>query len=226
MAGVVQERGRPGGGAPTRVATVVVADPRPVVRAGLQAVLGEADTIHVLDACTVDRLEATISHHLPSVLVVSTGGAQALPLELVRLLVDRHPALHVLALADRASVTDVRDGVAAGVDSFLLTTALPDELASAVLATARGERAVSPEIAMQLAAARHDDVGGSSQPLTVRELEVVAQLADGRTNQQIAQVLGVSARTVKTHVQNVLVKLDAPDRTGAVATALRRGLIS
>ena len=80
---------------------------------------------------------------------------------------------------------------------------------------------------MQLATAWHDDPRASASPssLTPRELEVVTLLADGLTNETIGQRLGLSSRTVKTHVQNLLSKLDARDRTGAVARAFRLGLI-
>ena len=209
-----------------RQATVVAVDARPIVRAGLEVLLGGAAVLDVQSVCGPEDASAAIEEHLPAVLVVSVGAEDPDPFQVVATAKALHPALHVLVLTDGSSVIDLREGVAAGADSFLLTTASLDEIADGVIATARGERAVSPAIAMQLALAWRDDrrsAGGST--LSARELEVVACMADGMTNQQVAEQLGLSARTVKTHVQNVLVKLDAADRTGAVATALRQGLI-
>lgn len=214
-------------GMQTRRATVVATDPRPVVRAGLRAVLGGSDEVSLDAVCAPDEVLDAIEEHLPAVLVVSISGTESDPFQVVATAKALHPAMSVLVVTDATSVVDLREGVTAGADSFLLSDSTPDELASGVLATARGERAVSPAVAMQLASAWHEDprARSSAQHLTPRELEVVTRLADGMTNQQIGDALGLSARTVKTHVQNVLGKLDAPDRTGAVAKAFRMGLI-
>lgn len=210
-----------------RVATLVVADDRPIVRAGLAAVLGDADRISLEQVCSSDEAVPAVERHLPSVLLVSVSGTDSDPFRVVATTKALHPALSIMVLTDATSVVDLREGVAAGADSFLLSTSTADEIRDAVLATARGERAVSPAVAMQLATAWHDDPRASASPssLTPRELEVVTLLADGLTNETIGQRLGLSSRTVKTHVQNLLSKLDARDRTGAVARAFRLGLI-
>ena len=214
-------------GTQTRRATVVATDPRPIVRAGLRAVLGTADDVSLEAVCAPDDVLAAIEEHLPAVLVVSINGSEADPFQVVATAKALHPAMTVMVVTDATSVVDLREGVTAGADSFLLSDSTAEELAAGVVATARGDRAVSPAVAMQLASAWHEDprARSAAQHLTPRELEVVTRLADGMTNQQIGEVLGLSARTVKTHVQNVLGKLDAPDRTGAVAKAFRLGLI-
>ena len=210
-----------------RLATVVVADVRPMVRAGLAGILGGAEDVTLVEACDPTQVLDAIETHLPSVLVVSVSAQQADPFQVVATAKALHPGMRVLVITDATSVVDLREGVTAGADSFLLSDVSERELAEGVIATARGDRAVSPEVAMQLAAAWHDDPrgGASTQHLTPRELEVVTRLADGMTNQEIGETLGLSSRTVKTHVQNLLAKLDAPDRTGAVARAFRLGLI-
>lgn len=214
-------------GLTTRRATVVATDPRPVFRAGLLAVLGGSEDVALEAVCAPDEVVEAIDEHLPAVLVVSISGNESDPFQIVATAKALHPALHVMVVTDATSVVDLREGVTAGADSFLLSDSTPEELAAGVVATARGDRAVSPAVAMQLASAWHEDPRARSaqQHLTPRELEVVTRLADGMTNQQIGEALGLSARTIKTHVQNVLGKLDAPDRTGAVAKAFRLGLI-
>lgn len=222
-----QQQGGSSSGVQTRRATVVACDPRPMVRAGLQAVLRQGDEVALEAVCAPEDVLEAIERHIPSVLVVSISGTESDPFQVVATAKALHPAMTVMVITDATSVVDLREGVTAGADSFLLSDSTPDELASGVVATARGERAVSPAVAMQLASAWHEDPRArtSAQTLTPRELEVVTRLADGMTNQQIGEALGLSARTVKTHVQNVLGKLDAPDRTGAVAKAFRMGLI-
>lgn len=214
-------------GVQTRRATVVATDPRPVVRAGLRAILGSAEHVALDAVCPSEQVLEAIEEHLPAVLVVSISGTETDPFQVVATAKALHPGMAVMVITDATSVVDLREGVTAGADSFLLSESTPSELAAGVVATARGERAVSPAVAMQLASAWHEDPRSraSTQHLTPRELEVVTRLADGMTNQQIGEALGLSARTVKTHVQNVLGKLDAPDRTGAVAKAFRMGLI-
>lgn len=210
----------------TRTATVVVADHRPVVRAGLAQLSDRDAGIDVVDVCSPPTITESLDRHLPAVMVTGVSEHDADPFQSIATAKALHPGIRVLVIADATSVLDLREAVIAGVDSLLLSTASIDELRSAVMATARGERVVSPDVAMQLASARHDDArrqaGGG---LTPRELEVLQHLAEGKTNAEIAGDLGLSARTIKTHVQNLLAKLDTPDRTGAVAQGFRQGLI-
>lgn len=210
-----------------RVATVVATDSRPVARAGLAAVLDGAPGVELVATVDPRHVQKALAEHLPAVLLVSVPGTDPDPFRVVVEAREHHPTLHTLLLTDAASVVDVQAGVAAGVDSFLLSSAGPDELIDGIVTTARGERALSPELAMHLASAWRDTSSsrGKSDHLTARELEVLAQLAEGLTNQQIGEALDMSTRTVKTHVQSLLTKLDAPDRTAAVARAFRQGLV-
>jgi DNA-binding NarL/FixJ family response regulator len=224
---VVDSRTSPAAGSRTprtaELPRVLACDARPLVRAGLAAVLadhglvGEGDLETALER--VAELEATV-------LVV---GQRVDDPETFRLIAGAklaHPQLRVLVVADGATVVDLREAVIAGVDSFVLTSAPTGEIREAVLRTARGERIISPSIAVQLADTWRRPREAGASALLPREIAVLQLLAEGLTNQQAGARLGLSSRTVKTHVQNLLVKLDAPDRTGAVARAFRLGLIS
>jgi DNA-binding NarL/FixJ family response regulator len=203
--------------------TVLIADARPVVRAGLRAILADAD---LLGDCGLDEAVDHVTRLEPAVLVAGLRDDDPETFRVVATAKALRDDLHVLVVADGATVIDLREAVIAGVDSFLLTSAPAEELRDAVARTARGERIVSPSIAMQLAGTwRQEPREAGASALTPRELEVLQLLAEGLTNQQVGSRLGLSARTVKTHVQNLLVKLDVPDRTGAVARAFRLGLI-
>ncbi|MEX1163664.1 MAG: response regulator transcription factor [Nitriliruptor sp.] len=209
----------------TALATVLVADGRPVVRAGLAAILGSAD-VWLNGECALSETVGSITAEQPDVLVVGLREDDPETFRVVATAKAVHDGLHALVVADAATVIDLREAVIAGVDSFLLSSVSADDLRDAVERTARGERIVSPSIAMQLAGSwRQEPRESGASALTSRELEVLQLLAEGLTNQQVGTRLGLSARTVKTHVQNLLVKLDVPDRTGAVARGFRLGLI-
>lgn len=209
-----------------RTLTAVVADDRPVIRAGIAAAVRPSDEIgHVVDTGLSDAVE-TIDRVLPEVLLIYVREGDPEAFRIVATTKALHADLRVLALADATNVTDLREAVIAGVDSFLLTTASMEEIREAAITTGQGDRVISPEVAVQLAGTWERDMDHSmAQSLTPREVEVLELLAEGLTNQEIGTRLSVSGRTIKTHVQNLLTKLDVPDRTGAVARAFRLGVI-
>ena len=201
----------------------VVCDSRPVVRAGLAAVLAPLGP--VCDAALED-VPTAVAAERTDVLVAGLriDDADTFPVIAGRTTAD--PSLRVLIVADGATVIDMREAVIAGVDSFILASAPVGEIRDAASATARGDRIISPSIAMQLAGSwRTEPHASGAASLTTRELEVLQLLAEGLTNDRIGDRVGLSSRTVKTHVQNLLLKLDAADRTGAVARGFRLGLI-
>jgi DNA-binding NarL/FixJ family response regulator len=210
-----------GGARPTL--RVVVSDARPVVRAGLTAAV--APVAEVTDVA----LDAAADHVLtepPHVLVTGLRIDDVETFKVVAAVKTALPELKVLIVADGATVIDLREAVIAGVDSFVLASSPVGEVRDATVRTARGERIISPSIAMQLAGTwRQDPREAGASALTPRELEVLQLLAEGLTNERIGERIGLTSRTVKTHVQNLLLKLDVPDRTGAVARGFRLGLI-
>jgi DNA-binding NarL/FixJ family response regulator len=208
-------------------ATVYVADDRPVVRAGIAAALrSEENDPFVIVERPLHRLGETVSSGGPGVVVVPLRREDPEPFRAIATAKALEDEVQVLALIDEVRGTELREAVVAGVDGFLVTSAPLGELHRAVGSMARGERVVSPEVAMHLVDTwRPDPQGGAQTAVTARELEVLELLSEGMTNAEIADRLEVSPRTVKTHVQNLLTKLDVPDRTGAVARAFRLGLI-
>lgn len=204
-------------------ATVVVVDDRPLIRASIRAVVGAEA---VLAEGELSHAASLVEEHLPDVVIVMLRGDLPEPYRTIATVKALREEVHVLALADEVTAADLREAVVAGADGFLLTNAPLPELRHAVEMTAKGERVVSPEVAVHLVGTwRNDSEAPPRAQITQRELEVLRLLAEGLTNAQAADRLGLSPRTVKTHVQNLLAKLDAPDRTGAVARAFRLGLI-
>ncbi len=210
----------------TETLTTVVADDRPLVRLGLHATAAGAEGCEVTAAATIGKLVEAVQAQRPSLLLLAVRENDPDPFRAVAAARAVHSGLRVLAIVDAASVVDLREAVVAGVDSLLLSSTPVDEIRRACTATGNGERVVSPEVAIQLAGSWRPEYERSEPAaLTARELEVLQLLAEGLTNQQVGDRLNVSPRTIKTHVQNLLSKLDTPDRTGAVARGFRLGLI-
>lgn len=134
------------------------------------------------------------------------------------------PSTQVVILTSHHEDAMVFPAIKAGALSYLLKSASPDEVVAAIRAAARGEARLHPRVAKRLM----DEVAGrrvSAESLTPRELEVLKQIARGHDNKTIASTLVLSERTVKTHVSNLLGKLQLTDRTQAAIYALRSGIV-
>jgi DNA-binding NarL/FixJ family response regulator len=210
---------------------VFLADDHGVVRRGMRAYLDLIDDIDVVGEAAngreaLDRiavLEPT--GQLPDVVLMDLLMPVMDGIEATRLLKERFPTVEVVAVTSFVAEANVRAALEAGAAGYVLKDAEANELASAVRAAVRGEMHLDPAVARQLTAAlRAPRVGAVT--LTPREREVLALIADGRSNQQIATALVVSERTARTHVSNILAKLGVASRTQAALWAVREGKAS
>ena len=143
------------------------------------------------------------------------------------------PEVRVLALTTFDDDEDVFAALRAGAVGYLLKDVSSDRLVAALVAAARGESVLQPSVAAKVVARfaqlPDDDSRPRQQPLVVplseRELDVVRLLAQGHSNREIAAAMFLAEGTVKNHVTNVLLKLDARDRTQAALRARSLGLI-
>jgi NarL family two-component system response regulator LiaR len=141
------------------------------------------------------------------------------------------PQTHVIALTSFTEDDKVIPAIQAGAASYLLKDVTPDALVEAILAVHRGEARLHPDIARKLMERVAQGPEGPRQAapppegLTTRELEVIRLVARGRTNQEIAQILVISEKTVKSHVSSILSKLNLDDRTQLAIHAIRSGLV-
>lgn len=138
------------------------------------------------------------------------------------------PEVEVLALTSVLEDASVTGAVRAGAIGYLLKTTDADELREAIRAAAAGQVRLAPEAAARLMREVRSPAGPDTlaEPLTERETEVLALIARGKANKQIARELFVSKSTVKTHVNNLYRKLDVRSRTQAALYAARIGLVS
>lgn len=203
---------------------VVLADDHPVVRAGLRAVIeGEPDMRVVADVATAEELVARVERgEAGDVLLVDLqfgpgrmDGAEATR----RVVAAGGPP--VLILTTYGSDAAIVSAIEAGASGYLLKDASTAELAAAVRAAAAGAVALGPAVQARLVSRmRHPGTA-----LTPRELEVLALVARGRSNDAVARELFLSRATVKSHLAHLYEKLGVRSRTEAIAVARERGLL-
>jgi two-component system nitrate/nitrite response regulator NarL len=145
--------------------------------------------------------------------------------EVLEILGERRPETRVLFLSAHIESDVVYTALAGGAAGYLSKEIDGDAVCEAIVAVAEGETVLSPEVQRQLAGAiRHRDAH-ERPTLTPRERAVLELAAEGLSTREIASRLSVASATVKTHLQSIYHKLDVPDRTSAVAAAMRRGML-
>ncbi len=202
---------------------VLVVDDHPVVRSGLAGMLGLADDLEVVgeaaDGLAACELVGALS---PDVVLMDLrmplldgAGATA------RIRAE-HPGTHVLVLTTYDDDRDIVRAVEAGATGYLLKDTPVVRLVEAVRAAARGETVLAPHVAARLVSRLREP---ADTTLTPREVEVLREVARGRSNAQIGRALFIGEATVKTHLLRTFAKLGVDDRTLAVTVALQRGLL-
>ena len=223
------------------LATAVVVDRWPLVRLGLTGVLSKSGIDAVGEASKVSEGLLLVRLRSADLVIFGSPLDGVTPATIRSAKHDQAPP-KVVVLVPPLSVSgaEVASLFAAGADALLVASVGAQELSDALVRVSRGERVVGPEIggertnggsgrtgqharpAPARAAPPAEDPGGS---LTAKELEVLALLAQGHSNKQIARALYVSDATVKTHLQHIYGKLDVQSRFGALSRATELGLL-
>lgn len=207
-----------------RAVRVVIVDDHPVVREGLRGMLGaEADLDVVGEAGGGDGAVAVVGRLAPDVVLMDLRMPGVDGVEATSRILAVAPATRVLVLTTYDNDRDILRAVEAGAAGYLLKDTPRAQLAQAVRAAAAGETVLAPPVAARLL--RHLRAPGPGE-LTPREVEVLAQVASGLTNEEIGRQLFIGAATVKTHLLHVFDKLGVDDRTAAVTVAIARGILA
>jgi NarL family two-component system response regulator LiaR len=208
---------------------VMIVDDHAVVRQGLRTFLDLQDHITVVGEGRDGADAVAQAEELaPDVILMDLMMPRMDGIEAVRRIKEILPRTQIIVLTSFSDDQKVFAAIRAGAIGFLLKDISPQELVGAVHAARRGEASLSPEIAtklMQEIAAGGGVATMEEEALTDREAAVLRLIARGRNNKQISEELGISAKTVKSHVSSILTKLHLQDRTQAAIYALKEGLV-
>jgi NarL family two-component system response regulator LiaR len=203
--------------------SIVLVDDHRVVAGSLKAYLESFPDLQVVGiAASGEELLANLPRWNPQIVLqdlMMPGGIDGI--ETIRRIASRAPSVKVIALTASTDEARMMGALRAGAAGYVRKDAEPEVLLAAVRAVARGKTYLDPSVSRQILEAKvpRDD-------LTPRELDVLRQLALGRSNKEIADALAIADETVKTHVGNVLSKLQVENRAQAIVQALKRGLVS
>jgi NarL family two-component system response regulator LiaR len=206
------------------VIRVLIVDDHEVVRQGLRFLLERQPDISVVGECGDGEQAVALSADLiPEIVLLDLLMPRMDGIMAIREIKRLTPATQIIILTSYHDDDSIFNAIKAGALSYLLKDSSPQELISAVRAAAQGESRLHPMVATRVL--REMQADSPLNELTPRELEVLSQIARGRSNYEIATALVISEGTVKMHVSNILSKLHLTDRTQAAIYALQKRLV-
>ena len=208
---------------------LLLVDDHQIVRKGLRALLETEPDIQVVGEASSGIAAIELAADLkPDVILMDLVMPEMDGVEATRQILTRDPDAQVLVLTSYGSDNKIFPAIKAGALGFLLKDSRPEELIEALHAVAQGQSALDPVVARRLLREFKHESGSENgtEPLTHREEDVLRLVAKGLTNERIATSLFISEATVRTHMGNILGKLNVSNRTQAALYALRTGLVS
>lgn len=212
----------------TGLIRVLVADDHAIVRKGICALLATEPDIEVVGEAQDGREAIAEAKRLrPDVILMDLVMPRVDGVQAIRWITAKQPEVRILVLTSFDGDDKVFPSIKAGALGYLLKDSRPEELVRAIQQVHRGESSLHPAIARKLLQELAESSEGASDTasLTEREKEVLQLLARGQSNRQISEWLDISEATVRTHVSNILAKLNLSSRTQAALYALREGLV-
>ena len=202
---------------------VVIADDHPVVRIGLRGMLETQNDIDVVGEAENGKQAVSLVGRLePDVVLMDLQMPELDGVSATEQIRDRFRTVQVLVLTTYDTDADITQAIGAGAIGYLLKDAPREDLFDAIRAASRGESVLTPSVASRvMERIRSPDV----EMLSRREIEVLTEVADGKSNKETSQALFISEATVKTHLIHIFSKLGVDDRTAAVTVALERGIL-
>jgi NarL family two-component system response regulator LiaR len=208
---------------------LLVVDDQSIVRKGICALLEQVDGIDVIGEATNGEeavAQAKILH--PDVIIMDLVMPKMDGIAAIQQILAHQPKIRIMALTSFVAEDKVFPAIKAGATGYLLKDSEPEELIAAIRKVHRGEPSLHPAVAKMVL----EELGQPARqpltpdPLTAREVDVVRLVAQGLSNRQIADQLVIGEATVRTHVGNILNKLQLANRVQATLYALREGLTS
>ena len=205
---------------------IMLVDDHNVVRSGLATFLKAYDDLELVGEATNGSEAVNLCRQTkPDVILMDLMMPEMDGIEATREILKDCPDIKIVAITSFEEETLVQGVLAAGAISYLLKNVTADELVTAIRAASAGKSTLSPEAAKALIHATRPEAHPWSD-LTEREMEVLNQVVQGKSNQQIAESMFLSLATVKAHVGNILSKLQVSSRAEAIAYAIKNKIVS
>jgi DNA-binding NarL/FixJ family response regulator len=199
---------------------VLCVDDHALVREGITALISrQPDMLVIAEAASGKEGIERFRFHQPDVSLVDLRLGDISGIEVIVTILGDKPTARIIVISSSEGDEDIRRALAAGAMGYVLKGMAGATLIAAIRTVHDGHRAIPPEVAAVVATHLTDET------LTRREIEVLTVVATGARNKEIAATLSISEETVKMHIKSVIAKLGAADRTGAVTTAIKRGVI-
>jgi two-component system response regulator NreC len=211
---------------------VLLVDDHALFREGVRALLSAESDIEVVGEAADGKQAVELAQKLsPDIIVMDLVMPGMNGMQAAQQLHDKYPDIKVLILSMYDDDEYIRQILKAGASGYVLKRAASDDLLRAIREVEKGGSALHPTVAAKLIKdyvrrTKSTEQGDSGSALTARESEVLKLVAEGHTNQQIADILGLGRKTIDTHRTNIMRKLDLHDVTALVKYALKRGLIN
>ena len=206
---------------------VVFVDDHEMVRIGVSAYLSAQPDIEVVGEAADGKKGVELALELwPDIILMDLVMKEMDGIEATRQIIEKWPEAKVIIVTSFLDDEKVYPALEAGATSYMLKTSKADEIANAVRATYHGQSVLEPEVTgKMMVKMRQKHQHLPHEELTSREMEILMLMAQGKANQDIADELFIALKTVKTHVSNILSKLNVQDRTQAVIYAFKHSLI-
>ncbi|MHC5247740.1 response regulator [Enterococcus sp. HY326] len=206
---------------------VMLVDDHEMVRLGVSSYLSIQSDIEVVGEAENGRQGYELALELrPDVILMDLVMDEMDGIESTKLILKEWPEAKIIIVTSFIDDEKVYPAIEAGAAGYLLKTSTASEIAEAIRATQRGERVLEPEVTtkmMERLSRKNEPV--LHEDLTNREVEILMLITQGMSNQEIADELFITLKTVKTHVSNILSKLEVEDRTQAAIYAFKHGLV-
>lgn len=205
---------------------VVVVDDHEIVRKGIIAYLQTDEDIHVVgQASSGDDGAALIIKEKPDVVLMDLIMENGSGIEATKQVMETFPSCKIIILTSYYDDEQIFPAIEAGAFSYILKTSAADEIVDVIKKAAKGENVIEPKVAGKMMSNFRMEQKKLHDALTAREMEVLLCIGNGMTNQEISDKLYIGIKTVKTHVSNILSKLDVQDRTQAAVYVHRNELL-
>jgi len=199
---------------------VMVVDDHPLMRVGVASIVNaRSDMSVVAQTGTGEEAVTLFQRHTPDVTLMDLRLPGMSGVDAIRAIRKTHSQARFVVLTTYEGDADIHQALEAGAQGYVIKGMPYQTLVDALHRVYRGERFLPPPVARALASRMPDS------DLSAREREVLSLLANGKSNKDIASLLGITEATVKCHVSAILLRLNVSDRTEAVVTALQRGLV-